>query len=142
MFKKLALQLLALISVSLFCGFIFNTIHLNFFVGIFIGASAQILGFYLYSNLLNLYIIIKAKKLEVEKLREMSFQSIEVMCPCFKQVTDIVPFRFNTANYYKCRECSKTISVHTTTETAVVTEPVIATNIEPALLEKIKNAAS
>ena len=142
MLKKLVLQLLALTSVSLFCGFIFNTLHLNFFVGIFIGASTQILGFYLYSNLLNLYIAIKAKKLEVETLREMSFQSMEVTCPCYKQITDIIPFRCNTANYYKCRECNKTISIHTTTETAVVTEPLMTTNVESGLLERIKNAAS
>jgi hypothetical protein len=142
MFKKLALQLLALVSVSLFCGYVFSTLHSHFLVGVFIGTIIQVLGFYLYSNLLNLYITIKAKKLEVEKLREMSFQSVEVTCPCFKQIADIVPFRFNTPNYYKCRDCNKTISIHTTTETAVVTEPVIATEIEPVLLEKIKNAAS
>jgi hypothetical protein len=142
MFIKLALQLFALLAVSILSGFIFTSLKSNFIIGFFSGAVLQVFGFYLYSNIINLYVAIKSKKLEVLKLREMSYQSVEVICPCFKQIRDFVPFRFNTANYYKCRECTKTISIHTTTETAVVTEPILSANVDPILIEKLKDATT
>jgi len=140
MLKKLALQLFALLAVSILCGYVFASVKLNFLIGFFSGAVLQVFGFYLYASIINLYVVLKSKKLEILKLREMSYQSVEVTCPCFKQIRDFVPFRFNTANYYKCRECAKTVSIHTTTETAVVTEPILSANVDPTLMEKLKDA--
>jgi len=142
MLIRLALQLIGLLSVSSIFGFWFTTFHFPFFIGFFVGLVLQVLGFYLYSNIIELIITFKAKKLEVEKLRELSYQSIEVECPCFKKIKSIIPYRFNTNNYYKCQECSKTISVFTSTETAVTTEPVLNTDVQPILQEKLKDANS
>lgn len=142
MFIRLALQLLSLLSVSTLFGYWFTTFNSSFVIGFFTGAALQVLGFYFYSNIIDLIITFKAKKIEVEKLRELSYQSVEVECPCFKKIKSTVPFRFNADNYYKCQECSKTIGVFVTAETAVATEPLLNTDVQPILLEKIKNANS
>jgi len=137
---RLLLQIVGLLSVSSLFGFWFTTFNSPFIVGFFVGSVIQVLGFYLYSNIIELIITFKSKKFEILKLKELSYQSVEVECPCFKKVKSIIPFRFNTDNNYKCPGCNKTISVFTTTETAVATEPVLNTDVQPILQERLKNA--
>lgn len=140
MLVRLLLQLIGLVSISSLFGFWFVSFNTQFIIGFLIGVIIQITGFYFYSNIVDFLIVFKSKKLEVERLKQLSYQSVEVECPCYKKVRSFVPYRFNADNFYKCGECSKTISVFTTTETAVMTEPVIYTDIQPVLEQGLKNA--
>lgn len=78
---------------------------------------------------------LRLKKLEIERLKQLSFQGTEVTCPCSLQTKEFVPLRLNKPNYYKCKSCSKTVGVFTSVETALVTEPLADTDL--ASIEKL-----
>jgi len=141
MLKKLAFQSIALITVSLLIGLCLSSFGVNTIVGILIGAFLQIVGFSVYNSLLSTFIALKVKKIELQKLKELSFQGLEVTCPCYKKITDFVPITLNTSNYYKCKECSKLVSVQVFSETAITTEPLTTELpiIDDSLIKKITN---
>lgn len=68
---------------------------------------------------------IKLKEINAFRLSELSKQSLEIECPCFKKVKEIVPINLNAKNTYKCGDCGKTNTVLITTETAHTTDPII-----------------
>lgn len=136
MLRKVLLQLGILFTVSVIAGFWFTTFGVPFLVGMITGLLLQFGGFYLFTTILNVYIALKNKKLDTERLKEFSYQGLEVTCPCFKQVKQFVPVRLNTPNYYKCTECNKSISVIIDASTAAVTEPITNTAL-PALNEEL-----
>jgi hypothetical protein len=124
MLKKLLNQLFTLCLVSLLFATIFYLLKLNFIAGILTGIVFQFTGFYVYSTFLRIYTGLQIKKIENEMLKELSFQGLEVECPCFKKAVEFVPIRLNTNNYYKCSQCKKKISVLIGAETAVATEAI------------------
>ena len=124
MVKKLISQLIPFIAISILFGAAFYAFNFSFFIGVLFGIAFQYVGFFAFSTILNAVVALKNKKLENERLQELSFQGLEVECPCFKKIKDFIPVRLNTPNYYKCSDCKKTISVLINSETAVVTEPV------------------
>lgn len=121
-------RLTVFLFLSIACGYIFDHFNLNFFVGILVGASCQFILTYITNQFVNAYIQLKNKQLENERIREFSYQGIEVECPCHKKYKQLVPFRFNTDNRYKCIDCNKTITVLTETFTALATEPITDTD--------------
>ena len=143
MVKRLLSQLVILLSIASLIGITFTAYKLNFIVGFFLGIFIQFGAYYAYVTTLNAYVALTDKKLENERIKDLSFQSIEVVCPCYKKVKDVVPVRLNTDNKYKCAECNKTVSVYISTETAIVTEPILNTDadtLNKAITESIKNA--
>lgn len=124
MLKKLLNQLFTLCLVSLLFAIIFYLLKLNFVAGILTGIVFQFTGFYLYSTFLRIYTGLQIKKIENEMLKELSFQGLEVACPCYKKVVEFVPIRLNAKNYYKCTQCNKKISVIIDAETAIATEAI------------------
>ena len=144
MLRTVFAQLGILVAVSILSGYWFATLGGNFFVGVATGVLLQYGAFYLITTLLNVYVALKNKKLENERLKEFSYQGLEVTCPCFKQFKQIVPVRLNTSNYYKCVECNKAVSVIVDATTATVTEPISNTfpAIDMEILKNISNANS
>jgi len=143
MLKKLLSQIATLVIVSCLFGVLFITFNSSFFVGVGFGIVIQFALYYGYVTTLNTYTALQNKKLENERIKEFSLQSLEVVCPCYKQVKEIVPIRLNTDNKYKCSECSKAVSVFITPETAIVTEPILNTDItllNKNITEKLTNA--
>ena len=140
MIKKLLGQLLPFVAITLLFGAVFAALHINFIFGIIFGAAVQYIGFFIFQTVVEAVVSLKNKKLENERIKEFSYQGLEVECPCFKKHKDIVPIRFNTPNYYKCSDCKKTVSVLINAETAIVTEPVTATDIP--IIPKLTNANS
>lgn len=123
MVQRVVVQLASLVFISALFSVVLAAWGVNYFIGALFGIAVQFVGYYGYVNALKAFVALKNKKLENERIKELTFQGLEVTCPCHKRVTDFVPIRLNTANYYKCRECSKSISVYINAETAVVTEP-------------------
>jgi hypothetical protein len=142
MFKKLALQLLFLFTVSTIIAIFLNYFSINLVVGFLVGTIFQYAVFYGFSSILDIVASFKNKKLEIEKLRQLSFQGLEVICPCHKQIKEFVPIKLNTSNYYKCTECKKNIGVYISSETAIVTEPADSSlqHIETVLAKGLINA--
>jgi len=120
----LVLQILTFITVSLLSGIYFSKIGLNFLLGVAVGCSIQFIGNYIFESILSVYTALKNKKLENERIKEFSYQGLEVECPCFKKIKEFVPIRLNTDNKYKCIECGKTVGVLVEATTAVTTEPI------------------
>jgi len=112
------------LSITIITGIIFDHCGLNMYFGFFAGICFQFALSYAIQQLLNTHIELKNKALENERIRLFNYQSIEVACPCHLEVKEVIPFRFNAENRYRCRECKKAISVFTTTQTALFTEPL------------------
>lgn len=141
MLRKVGFQLFCLIAVSILFGVWAATIGVNIFVGVATGVAIQYIGYNIFISILNSIVLLKNKKLENDRLKEFSYQGLEMECPCFKKAKELVPIRFNTPNYYRCKECNKQLSVIINAESAIVTEPILNTDL-PSLnleqLEKIK----
>ena len=143
MLKKLLSQITTLLVVSTLNGFAFVSFGSTFIIGFLAGTVVQFGIYYGFMNLIELYAALQNKKLENERLREFSLQSLEVTCPCHRQIKEIIPVRLNTDNRYKCTECSKTVSILITPETAIATEPIINTDISllnKNIAERLSNA--
>jgi len=133
MLSRFIKQLSILIIVSIFFGLTLKQFHISLFYSIPFGILIQFGIYYAFITVLNAYVELKNKKLENERIREFSFQGLEVTCPCVQQKTEFVPIVLNTNNAYKCNYCQKNISVYIVPETALVTEtvalPIIPTTI-------------
>jgi hypothetical protein len=139
MLRKVSFQLFSLTMVSLLFGYWTTTIGVNIIVGTLTGAVIQFLGFNAFSTVFNSIVLLKNKKLENERLKEFSYQGLELECPCYKKEKELVPVRFNTPNYYRCKACNKQLSVIVTAESAVVTEPILNTDLsslDTSIIEK------
>jgi len=123
MVKKVISQLLPLLGVATLTSFLLATWGVNYFIGALVGILIQFVAFYSFKSILIAVVALRNKKLDNERIKELSYQGLEVVCPCFKQIKEFVPIKLNIANYYKCSECKKTIGVVITPETAIVTEP-------------------
>lgn len=140
MFNTLVKQLLLLVFVTCVVTWALTYVGIPVYIGAILGLIAQFTLYNAYVYGIDAYTVIKAKNLEVEKLKQLSYQGMEVECPCQQKNKQFVPIRLNTPNYYKCKKCSKVVGVFTATETALVTEPIADTdlkNIENLLENKL-----
>jgi len=138
MLKKLVFQVLALFAISTLFSAFFHYFGVNYFIGFLVGTVLQIFAFSTFNTALTAYVALKNKKLENERIKEFSYQGLDVVCPCYKKVADFVPVKLNTQNYYKCKECNKTVSIQLTCDTAITTEPIISTELPIVSEELIK----
>lgn len=145
MLKRLVFQLITLLIVSSLSGAFFISIGSNFLIGFLVGLVVQFATYFGFTSILDVYAVLQNKKLENERIKEYSFQSLEVTCPCYKQNRQVIPVRLNTDIKYKCTECEKSVSVLITPETAVVTEPIVNTEISlnnKYIMDKLTNATN
>ena len=145
MLIRLIVQSLIFLSISIVIGFLLTHIGINLWLGIVTGAVIQLLIHNTFVTILDSYITIKDKKLENERIKEFSYQGLEVTCPCSKKQLDFIPVRLNTQNSYRCSGCDKSISIFINAETAMQTEPILNVDttqaIEP-ILKTIQNGNS
>jgi hypothetical protein len=85
----------------------------------------QFVIFYIIGSIMEYIGEIKLKEINAFRLSELSKQSMQVECPCFKKVKEFVPINLNAKNTYKCSECDKTNTVLITIETAHTTDPIV-----------------
>jgi len=145
MFKRFVIQLTLLISVSALIAFLLHSLGVNMIIGVLSGLFLQFVVYNAFYTALDAYLAIKNKGLENERIKEFSYQGLEVACPCYKKHIDFVPVRLNTSNYYKCGECKKNVSIIIAAETAVTTEPIINTDlptVNDKLIERVINNAN
>lgn len=133
---KVAIQLSSFLVICVFSGIAFTKLGFNFYLGVIVGGAIQYIFTYAINSFIQTYASLKNKELENERIKQFSLQGMEVECPCSKKVKDFVPIILNTQNKYKCKECQKLISVYIAPTTALVTEPLINTDItDPKIIE-------
>jgi hypothetical protein len=120
--------LLVIISVAL-AVILTITFGVKFWIGFTLTFLAQIIVYNVFRYAFDAIIALKNKKLENERIKEFTYQGLEVTCPCTKKHIDFVPIRLNTPNMYKCGDCNKSVSVFINAETALQTEPITNTDI-------------
>jgi hypothetical protein len=125
MIGKLVTQLTALLTVSILFGLCLKSLNINLVYSIPLGIMLQFGLYYIFITILDVWVTLKNKKLENERIKEFSLQGMEVSCPCSLKKVEFVPITLNTNNNYKCNHCQKNVSVYITAETALVTEPLI-----------------
>jgi len=133
MIQKIIVPVAILLAVALVIAVFLSTFHVAWWLSFTAGILLQILIYNAFVSILDVYVTLKNKKLENERIAEFSYQGLEVECPCSKKRKDFVPIRLNDVNLYKCGECDKTVSVYINAETALQTEPIISTDTTAAL---------
>jgi len=123
MAKRLLGQLISLLLVSVIFSVLLKHFDVSYWVGGLFGIAVQFAGFYAFKAILSTYAALQDKKLENERIKELSYQGLSVACPCYKAVKQFVPIKLNAPNYYKCGDCNKLVGVYVNAETAIVTEP-------------------
>jgi hypothetical protein len=129
MLSKLFVQLSLLFIITGIIAAILHTFGINYILGIIAGIIIQYGIYNIFIYTLETYTILKAKKLENERIKELSYQVVEVVCPCLQKTKEIVPLRLNEPTVYKCNTCSKQVRVFVQTETVLVTEPIADTSL-------------
>jgi hypothetical protein len=102
----------------------------------------QFLGFYAYQTAVVAYYGIQARKIEADMLKELSYQTVEIECPCSLKCKQNVNLRLNEDTQYECIQCQKKLNVVVDVSSLLATNPV-KTDIETfdELLKKAKEKA-
>ena len=139
MIQKIVIPVVVLLAVAFVIAAILSTFHIAWWLSFIVGILAQILIYNTFTSILDVYLTLKNKKLENERIAEFSYQGLDVECPCSKKRKDFVPIRLNDVNLYRCGECDKMVSVYINAETALQTEPIISTDTTTALAPLLAN---
>ena len=130
MLGKLILQILSVSVITWLIGSLLAHMGINIIIGCLFGVLLQYGIYNAYSHLLDFYIKLKAEKIENERLKVLVQQTLQVDCPCAHRVTEIIPIRLDRINSYKCKACSKNISVYINAETALASDIIVNNDID------------
>ena len=134
----LLFPVIMLLSVSITTSFFLLGFGVRFWLSFVLATLVQIIVYNIFRAILDAVVVLKDKKLENERIKEFSYQGLEVTCPCNKKHIDFVPIRLNTPNMYRCGECDKSVSIYINAETALQTEPINNTDITEAVAPILK----
>ncbi len=135
--KTLIKQLLLLITITSAITLFFVTVGVNIFVSVITSLVIQFALYNGFNYIVDSITILRVRKIELEQLKELSFQTTEVTCPCSANHKQIVPLRFNTDNQYTCVTCQKLIKVYINIDTALATQPILETSTQKISIPKI-----
>jgi FtsH-binding integral membrane protein len=77
---------------------------------------------------------------DLKLIEEINKQSMEVTCPCDRNIKSLVPINLNSDNNYTCPGCNKNISIFISTKTALTTTPITVNPLEaPIFVDSLKN---
>ena len=128
-----------LVAVTSAITFLLTSIGLNVAISVAISLVLQFAVYNGFNYIVDSFTITRIRKIEYEKIRELSYQTAEVACPCSPAHIQLIPIRLNTNNQYTCDKCQKLIKVYVNFETALATEPIIETNPEKLFKAKIND---
>lgn len=78
----------------------------------------------------------RVKKIELEKIKELSKQVVVVTCPCPSKNKEFVNLRFDEENYHTCNKCQKKIKTYIEANTVLATEPILQTDTQNIEIKK------
>jgi hypothetical protein len=127
---KILTSLSITVGVSVVCSLFLLNFGFNFFYSILFFILLQIIGFYFYGE----YVRQKNNKLavlaEIKAMETLAQVTVDVLCPCDKQVPTTLPLSLRKKNEYICSGCNKKVSVILEPKTALTTEPMNSTLLD------------
>lgn len=132
-------QLLLLVIITTATTFSFISLGMTLPISILISLVLQFAVYNGFNYIVDSLTILRIRKIEYEKIRELSYQTADVTCPCSPTHIQLVPIRLNTDNQYTCNSCQKLIKVYVNIETALATEPIIETDPQKIFKSKIND---
>jgi uncharacterized membrane protein len=137
--KTLIKQLLLLTTITAIVALFFLTLGINIFVSILLGLVTQFICYNGFTYVVSTIAALRIRKIELERIKELTFQLVEVACPCDNKHKQVIPVRLNTNNQYTCNTCKKTIKVYINIDTAVATEPILQTDTQKIIVQTDDN---
>ena len=113
------------ISVSIIFGLLFKS---NFWLVFILVSMIQIVGFLLFQQIYSNRLTRKFEEIRTEQIKESTRNLVEVNCPCDEEARQVVDFRFDRKNVYKCDKCGKNFTAVVTFNTMVTTDPIYFNN--------------
>lgn len=124
LYFKLGKSLVITIIIAASIAFALSSLigsFLGWFVLFFV---LQFLVFYIVGEIFK----IKKQKSLLEqdyKNKELlTWQNLNVQCPCDKKIESLVPVKLNKENTYLCPGCNKNVKINIETSTVLVTNPI------------------
>jgi DNA-directed RNA polymerase subunit RPC12/RpoP len=101
----------------------------------------QFIIFYIVGEIIKRRNIKHNLQVQIKQLEIENQQSLEVTCPCDKNIISKIPIKLDRQNSYRCAECKKDISVYISTKTALQTDPVTVESLNPLDIDMLPSAA-
>jgi hypothetical protein len=98
--------------------------HIPIWVAFIFAIVVQFLIHYIYESILLTYVGVNARKLEVDMLKELSYQSVNITCPCSLKNKQNIILRLNEDTQYECDQCKKTLNVNVDITSTLATLPL------------------
>ena len=121
MLSKFFVSIFLTISVSTIFGLIFKN---NFWLVFTLASMVQIVGFLLFQQVYTNTLIHKFEEIKTSQIKETNRNLVEVNCPCDEENKQIVDFRFDQKNVFKCKKCDKNFTVVATLNSMLTTDPI------------------
>ena len=129
-------QLLTFFVVTSILTILLYSLSINIVIAI---ATSIVIQFALYNGYM--YIVdsitfTRIKKIEAEKLNELTKQVVAVTCPCPDKNKELINLRFDKENYHTCNKCQKKIKTYVDVGTVLATEPILQTDTQSIEIKK------
>jgi len=132
--KTLIKQLILLVIATAILTSFFYSIGINLVIAVLTSFFLQVACYNAFIYIVNTFTSLRLRRLEIEKIKELTYQALEVSCPCNSKHRQIVPVRLNTENIYTCNTCQKRIKIFITADTAMVTDPILQPDTQNVLI--------
>lgn len=125
MLSRFLLSVFLTACISTILGLIFRD---SFWYVFTLAAILQIVGFLLFQQIYTNRLVSNFEQIKIQQIKENNRNFIEVSCPCDDQNKQIVDFRFDQKNVYKCTKCGKNFTAIATLRTVLTTDPIYFEN--------------
>lgn len=129
MLFKILRPLLVLCAVSSGMSFILCT-DTQSFIKYFVGTS--ILQFVVYNTYINIISLFR-RRVENQRIAELSKQGVEITCPCAKGMKHFIPIRLDEDNSYRCLDCPNYVRVDVDVKPYITSDVIDIVKTEEAI---------
>lgn len=122
---KALTSLIVTFGVATLFGLIFKD---NFWLVFAIATILQFFGFYIFNQVYLNNIILNAERIKIDQIKESNRNLVEIGCPCDENYKQLVDFRFDQKNIYKCDKCGKNYTAIVSFKSILTTDPIYFEN--------------
>lgn len=113
------------VTISTLFAFIFKN---NFWYIFTLATLIQIVGFIIFNQIYANNLAQKIEAIKIDQLKEANRNLVEITCPCDDNAKQIVDFRFDVKNIFKCEKCGKNFTALVDFKTVLTTDPIYFDN--------------
>lgn len=122
---KLFYSILLTCLVSTLFGLLFED---KFWYIFALATIVQIVGFLVFSQIYTNRLTEKLEQIKIDQLKEVNRNLVTIGCPCDENNKQVVDFRFDQKNIYKCDSCGKNFTAMVDFKTVLTTDPIYFDN--------------